>query len=76
MSVATPPALVDAEPTYEFGSLGTTGANFQGGFILLIGHGCRNCGHGFWTEGDESRRLAPGSVHPCPHCGEASRVPE
>jgi hypothetical protein len=59
----------------EFGKLGSSPTSFQGGFIVLVGFGCRNCGNGFWTEGDDKRILSPGSVHPCPHCGDYSKVP-
>jgi ribosomal protein S27AE len=57
-----------------FGNLGTIGANFQGGFIVLQGYGCGRCGNGFWTEADDARRLPGGSLHPCPHCGEPSLI--
>lgn len=58
----------------QFTTLGQIGATFQGGFIILQGHGCPGCGNGFWTEADSARRLAPGSVHHCPHCGERREV--
>ncbi|HUR86940.1 MAG TPA: hypothetical protein VMY78_16525 [Solirubrobacteraceae bacterium] len=57
-----------------FGDLGKIGAQFQGGFIVLQGYGCTGCGGGFWTEADDSRRLAPGAIHPCPHCGQRREV--
>lgn len=60
---------------HTFSDLGVIGpVHFQGGMIFLRGHGCRNCGHGFWTEGDPARILPPGE-HPCPHCGQLSEVP-
>lgn len=59
----------------EFTDLGEIGPDsFQGGIIFLQGHGCPGCGHGFWTEADRQRRLAFGTVHPCPHCGELREI--
>jgi hypothetical protein len=64
--------MADADAT-TFSDLGQVGpVRFQGGIIWLEGHGCRRCGHGFWTEADRDRRLEAGSSHPCPHCGEVS----
>jgi hypothetical protein len=53
---------------------GTHPVFFQGGYIVLQGNGCPGCGNGFWTESDRDRRLATGSVHHCPHCGEEREV--
>ena len=62
----------EAQP--EFTDLGTIGAHFQGGFIVLQGNGCPGCGNGFWTEADDNRRLPRGAMHHCPHCGERREV--
>lgn len=58
----------------DFTDLGTMLVGFQGGAIVLRGHGCPGCGHGFWTEDDAQRRL-DGDRHTCscPYCGEARR---
>lgn len=59
----------------QFTDLGVVGpVSFQGGIIVLQGNGCRGCGNGFWTEADNTRRLATGAVHHCPHCGQRREV--
>lgn len=58
----------------EFTDLGTAPVRFQGGIIVLQGNGCPGCGNGFWTEADNTRRLATGAVHHCPHCGQRREV--
>lgn len=47
--------------------LGETLAPFQGGTIVLAGHGCPRCGHGFWTENDPARHVDPDDLV-CPRC--------
>lgn len=50
--------------------LGTTAMHFQGGVILLAGHGCLGCGHGFWTEDDPARHVDRTELV-CPRCARA-----
>lgn len=59
----------------QFSNLGGENVlvRFQGGTIVLAGHGCPGCGHGFWTEDDDARRL-PEGMHPCPYCHEESEI--
>jgi DNA-directed RNA polymerase subunit RPC12/RpoP len=66
----------DAGHLREFGATIDVPAPWQGGTIFLHYYGCRNCGNAFWTEGDNKRRLTPGTVASCPHCGKPSRIPE
>lgn len=65
----------DGGEQLTFTRLGDVGpVHFQGGVICLQGHGCPGCGHGFWTEADDARRLAPGRLAPCPHCGTVRAI--
>jgi hypothetical protein len=69
-------AVGNAEaPAGDFTNLGVFGPlPFQGGYVTLQGNGCPGCGNGFWTEGDDKRRLPTGGVHHCPHCGQSRAV--
>lgn len=72
-AIAALKAVADTVPSIEdyFTDLGPVGpVGFHGGVIVLQGNGCPGCGNGFWTEGDDARRLKTGTPHHCPHCGE------